>query len=393
MPARLHAVTRAIAALLAASVAAPAVAQPPASPALAAVSPVVHPDRRVTLRLVAPAADSVRLVGDILDGAPPLALARDASGVWSVTVGPRTPDVYTYAFVVDGVTLPDPLNGHVKTGPGGMFGATSQVEVPGDGPQFHDARPVPHGLVSALQYESRALGVPRRALVYTPPGYEAGRETYPVLVLMHGIGDTEVDWVHTGRANQILDNLIAEGTVRPMVVVMPLGHARQSVGIGPVPNGRAGEPLRGDPFAHAAIERDLLDDLLPAVERRFRVARDADRRAIAGLSLGGTQGLRIGLRHLDRFGWIATLSAALVDADPAVVHAGVLADTAATHRRLRLLYVTVGRDDPLLAANQRFADALRRAGVRHTFRIEEGRHEWRLWRRNLRDVLPLLFRD
>jgi enterochelin esterase family protein len=274
-----------------------------------------------------------------------------------------------------------------------MFGATSQVEVPGDGPQFHDARPVPHGLVSALQYESRALGVPRRALVYTPPGYEAGRETYPVLVLMHGIGDTEVDWVHTGRANQILDNLIAEGTVRPMVVVMPLGHARQSVGIGPVPNARAGEPLRGDPFAHAAIERDLLDDLLPAVERRFRVARDADRRAIAGLSLGGTQGLRIGLRHLDRFGWIATLSAALVDADPAVVHAGVLADTAATHRRLRLLYVTVGRDDPLLAANQRFADALRRAGVRHTFRIEEGRHEWRLWRRNLRDVLPLLFRD
>jgi enterochelin esterase family protein len=393
MPARLHAVTRAIAALLAASVAAPAVAQPPASPALAAVSPVVHPDRRVTLRLVAPAADSVRLVGDILDGAPPLALARDASGVWGVTVGPRTPDVYTYAFVVDGVTLPDPLNGHVKTGPGGMFGATSQVEVPGDGPQFHDARPVPHGLVSALQYESRALGVPRRALVYTPPGYEAGRETYPVLVLMHGIGDTEVDWVHTGRANQILDNLIAEGTVRPMVVVMPLGHARQSVGIGPVPNARAGEPLRGDPFAHAAIERDLLDDLLPAVERRFRVARDADRRAIAGLSLGGTQGLRIGLRHLDRFGWIATLSAALVDADPAVVHAGVLADTAATHRRLRLLYVTVGRDDPLLAANQRFADALRRAGVRHTFRIEEGRHEWRLWRRNLRDVLPLLFRD
>jgi enterochelin esterase family protein len=357
------------------------------------VSPEVHADRRVTLRIAAPGADSVRLTGEILDGRPAPAMARDSGGVWSVTVGPLAPDVYTYAFVVDGVHTPDPLNGYLKTGPGGTFAPSSQVEVPGEGPQYYDARPVPHGVVSVVQYDSRSLGVPRRALVYTPPDYHAGRGSYPLVVLMHGIGETEVDWVLTGRANQILDNLIADGRARAMVVVMPLGHARASVGVGPVPNPLPGEPMRGDAFAYAAIQRDLLDDLLPAVERSFRVSRRADQRAIMGLSLGGAQALRIGLNNLDRFRWVAGFSAALVEQDPATGYASLLGSAAAANEQLRMLHLTIGKDDFLLPGNQRFSALLERAGVRHTFEVGEGRHEWRVWRRNLRDVLPLLFQQ
>ena len=388
---------------------APLAAQPAPAPAPAAapraagvpspiVSPEVHPDRRVTLRLRAPRADTVRVTGEITRGAaqPPL-LARDSAGVWSVTLGPLEPDVYTYAFQVDGVPVPDPVNGYVKTGPGGAFATGSQVEVPGDGPQYYDARPVPHGLVSLLQYDSRTLGVPRRAAVYTPPGYEtatgAARAPLPVLVLMHGIGETETDWVQTGRANQILDNLIADGRARPMVVVMPLGHARGALGIGPVPNPVAGDSaMRGDPFRYAAIERDLLDDLLPEVERRFRVSRRPEDRAIMGLSLGGSQALRIGLAHPERFAWVAGLSAALVERDPSTGFAALLADSAAANRAYRMIHLTIGRRDWLLPGNEAFAARLRQAGVRHTLAVEEGGHEWRAWRRNLRDLLPRLFR-
>jgi enterochelin esterase family protein len=270
------------------------------------------------------------------------------------------------------------------------------VEVPGDGPQYYDARPVPHGLVSMLQYDSKAVGAPRRALVYTPPGYATGQGTYPMAVLMHGIGETEVDWVMAGRANQILDNLIAEGRARPMVVVMPLGHARASVGLGPVPTMKPGEPMRGDPFAYATIERDLLEDLLPAVEREFRVSRVPDDRAIMGLSLGGSQAVRIGLNRLDRFRWIAGFSAAFVEADPATGFTRVLADVAdvaGTNRQVRMLRLMIGDGDWLLAGNRTFAERLAKAGVRHELVVEPGRHEWRLWRKHLHDILPLLFQQ
>jgi len=357
------------------------------------VSPEVHADRRVTLRILAPRADSVRVTGEIItDRAAPSAMARDSSGVWSLTVGPLAPDVYTYAFTVDGVHTPDPLNGYAKTGPGGIFPLSSQVEVPGDGPQYYDARPVPHGVVSIVQYDSKALGVPRRALVYTPPGYAAGSRAYPLLVLMHGIGETEVDWVLTGRANQILDNLIAEGRAVPMVVVMPFGLARQSVGLGPVPNPLPGEPMRGDPFAFAAIERDLLGDLLPLVEKGFRVSRRAEERAIMGLSLGGAQALRIGLNNLDRFRTVVGLSAALVEQDPATGYAALFANPAAANARLRRLHITIGADDRLIAGNRAFVERLTKAGVRHTFHVGEGGHTWRVWRRNVYDIVPTLFK-
>jgi enterochelin esterase-like enzyme len=354
------------------------------------VSPEVHADRTVTLRVLAPKADSVRLTGEILNGGRPPALVRDLSGVWSTTVGPLPPDIYTYAFNIDGVNVPDPQNPYIK--PVSASGLATQVEVPGDGPQYYDARPVPHGMVSILQYESAALGVSRTAWVYTPPGYNDGKDPYPVVYLLHGVGDTEVGWVLTGRANQILDNLIAERRARPMVVVMPLGHPRQSVGLtalstgAPDPMAGLGPDMRTTEFAG-----DLMNDLMPSIQKSFRVSTRADDRAIIGLSMGGAQALRIGLTNLDAFHWVAGFSSALVGDSVATPFAKVLADSARVNRTLKLLYVTIGRDDGLATGNRAFDAALTKAGITHTYREGDGAHTWRVWRRNLYDVAPLLF--
>jgi enterochelin esterase family protein len=359
------------------------------------VSPEVHADGTVTVRIRAPRADSVTIGGEILDGKPAPAMVRDTGGVWSATLGPLAPDIYTYVFRVDGVSTPDPVNPYLKLP--ASTGLASQVEVPGDGPQYYDFRDVPHGIVSIVQYRSAAIGAPRTAWVYTPPNYSQGTRAYPLLLLLHGIGETENSWVMTGRANVILDNLIADGRALPMVVVMPLGHVRQSIGLAPwsaAPAAPAPASAGASPevFGSATLQRDLLGDLLPLVERDFRVSTNPDDRAIMGLSMGGAQALKIGLDNLDTFHWVIGLSAALVGRDPTAPFADVLADPAAANGKLKLLRLTTGRSDGLLAANQRFDEALTRAGIRHTFGTTEGGHWFRVWRRDLYEIAPVLFR-
>ncbi|MEP6914561.1 MAG: alpha/beta hydrolase-fold protein, partial [Acidobacteriota bacterium] len=217
------------------------------------VSPEVGADRTVTLRYLAPNATAVTASGE-LDGKPH-PLTKGENGIWSVTVGPLAPDIYTYSFNVDGVVALDPRNVNTKYGYGG-FGPVSIVEVPGDGPQFYDVKNVPHGEVRIRPYVSKALGVSRTVWIYTPPGYDRG-SNFPVMYLLHGAGDIESGWTMIGRANNILDNLIAEGKAKPMVVVMPLGHAIQSFWTGPAmasPNaapapGAAPQPGALSPFA------------------------------------------------------------------------------------------------------------------------------------------------
>ena len=363
---------------------------PPRGPRF--VSPEVNADRSVTVRVLAPKADSVRLTGEILNGGRSPVFTRDSAGVWSGTVGPLPPDVYTYAFNIDGVNVPDPQNPYIKTV--AATGHATQVEVPGDGLQYYDARPVPHGVVSILQYESSALAVPRTAWVYTPPGYTDTRDRYPVLYLLHGAGDTENGWVLTGRANQILDNLIADGRARPMVVVMPLGHPRQSVGLAAL-NMRPSDPMAGlgPDMRTAEFSSDLTRDLMPRVEKSFRVSNRADERAIVGLSMGGAQALRIGLSNLDTFHWVVGLSSALVGDSVAAPFASILSDSTRVNRSLKLLYLTIGRDDGLVTGNRALDAALTKGGVKHTYREGEGAHTWRVWRRNLYDVAPLLFQS
>ena len=248
-------------------------------------SPEIGPDRKVTFRYLAPSARRMDLQGDMDGRSHPM--AKDAQGLWSVTLGPLAPDLYTYSFSVDGITSLDPKNANTKL-QYGVFGAVSLFEVPGDGPRFYDAKPVPHGSVRIVPYHSKALGLARTLWVYTPPGYEQGKD-YPVLYLLHGAGDVESGWTLVGRANLILDNLLAEGKAKPMLVAMPLGHAAQSWWTGPdrsVPDTVTQAFRTGDlktilramylgdgkgglsPFA-----RDLLGDVMPLVEGTFKAAR------------------------------------------------------------------------------------------------------------------------
>lgn len=362
--------------------------QPPRPPRV--ISPEIGADRRVTLRLLAPKADTVRLTGEILLGQRGPQLTKDSLGIWSVTVGPLPPDVYTYAFNVDGVSTPDPQNDYIKTVM--STGLASQLEVPGDGPQYYDARPVPHGMVSIVQYDSKSLGVPRAAWVYTPPGYQSGKGAYPLAFLLHGAGDTEVGWVLTGRANQILDNLIADGKAKPMIVVMPLGHARQTTGIAALVPPKPNTPGLGPDMGAGPIGQDLMKDLLPLVEKNFRVSKKADERAIMGLSMGGAQALRIGLGNMDQFHWIVGMSSALTGNAVAEPFKAQLDAPAVTNQKLKLLFLTIGKDDFLLAGNRAFDQALTTAGIKHTYRENEGAHTWLYWRRNLNDIVPLLFK-
>jgi len=368
------------------------------------VSPEVSTDRRLTLRFRAPDAKQVTATGE-LDGQPH-PMTKGTDGVWSVTIGPLAPDIYTYAFNVDGTSALDPQNTNTKLGYG-SFGPVSVVEVPGDGPQFYDAKPVPHGEVRIRPYESKALGFSRTVWIYTPPGYETGKD-YPVLYLLHGAGDVESGWVLIGRANLILDNLIAEKKAKPMVIVMPLGHTIQSFWTGPakaLPNEMAAAYAKGgldavlfalmsgdgkgglSPFA-----KDLLDDVLPMVEKSYKVSKRPEDRAIAGLSMGGGQTVNIAFNRPDLFKYVAVMSGAVTGkADQ--IYSKFLSNAEQANKQFKLFWFGVGKDDTLTGPGDReFAQMLAKYGITHTARVTEGRHEWTVWRQHLNEIAPLLFK-
>lgn len=353
------------------------------------VSPEVHADRRVTFRLRAPKAGEVTLRGEWMPAQTRESLVKDDSGVWSVTLGPLDPDLYSYSFSIDGVTTIDPRNPRVKLG--SRTSNASLVDVPGTPPRLDEERDVPHGAVEVNWYKSAAVGTTRRFFVYTPPGY--GRESaarYPVLYLLHGNGDTEGEWTWVGRANLIVDNLLAERKARPMLVVMPFGHAVN-------PNDQTPES-RGQNMK--LFEQDLLKDVLPRVEARYRVAAGPKNRAIAGLSMGGGQSLNIGLSNLAVFGSIGVFSAGAggggargPSEEFASRYAALLADPEGTNKKLRLLWIGCGEQDFALAGAEAVSGALEKHKIRHTLRKTAGAHTWTVWRRYLAELVPLLFRE
>jgi enterochelin esterase family protein len=395
----LGAVTLSTAAIL---YAAPAVAQAGRKPV---VSPELTSDRRITFRLSAPAAQQVSVAGE-LDGKPH-PMTKDADGVWTATVGPLEPDIYTYAFNVDGVSALDPRNSNTKYGYGN-FGPVSIVQVPGDGPEFYDVKPVPHGEVRIRPYVSRTLGVSRTVWIYTPPDYDRGKD-FPVLYLLHGAGDIESGWTMIGRANTIVDNLIAEKKARPMVIVMPLGHTIQSFWTGPaktVPDpvsasmGQARSlddiiamMMSGDgkgglsPFG-----RDLVEDVMPMIERSFKVSRKPEDRAIAGLSMGGGQTINLAFGRPQMFRYVALMSPA-ASGRVGEFYPDVVKNPAVLNKQFKLFWMGVGKDDGLTGpGDHAFADAIKKAGINQTFVVTPGRHEWTVWRHHLAEVAPLLFR-
>lgn len=350
------------------------------------VSPEVKADRTVTLRFNAPNAQKITVTGE-LDGKTH-EMTKGDDGIWTVTIGPLAPDIYTYAFNVDGVVALDPRNTNTKMGYG-AFGPVSVVQVPGDGPQFYDVKDVPHGTVDILPYVSKTMGLARTAWIYTPPGYDQG-QNYPVLYLLHGAGDIESGWTLVGRANNILDNLIAEGKAKPMVVVMPLGYAIQSFYAGPSKSATRQASASG-PGALSLFAEDLLQDLMPVVEKRFKVSTRPEDRAIGGLSMGGGQTMNIAFNRPELFKYVVLMSPAAGNAEQA--YADVLKNPAKLNDQFKLLWMAVGEDDTLTGPGDRALDeTLTKAGVNHTFKLTPGRHEWTVWRHHLNEVAPLLFR-
>ncbi len=350
-----------------------------------------NPDHTITLRFRAPNAKEVVAIGEIDGKDHPM--AKDDSGVWSVTIGPLAPDIYNYQFRVDGVVAMDPQNQNVKLGFGG-FPSASMIEVPADGgPAFDDAKPVPHGTVRFETYESKTIGASRTLWIYTPPGYDKSTAKYPVFYLLHGSGNWDSSWVLTGRENYIMDNLIAEGKSKPMIIVNPLGYVQAGVGTGPIRDsdlpaatgGRAPAGIGGRPFG------DDLNDIIPYVEKNFRTLKDADHRALGGLSMGGGQTISIGFPHTDLFHYLIIMSMGAQNAD--TTYPEFFGNPAQTNKTLKLLWLGVGKDDNLVGPQAKALEAtLVAKGIKHVYSVTEGRHEWVVWRHALYDLAPQMFK-
>ena len=375
------------------------------------ISPLVNPDRTVTVRLLAPKANEVMVTGEILNGAQPHAMSKGDDGIWTATLPAVPPDVYTYAFNVDGVNTPDPRNPWVKLVSG--TGLASQVEVPGDGAQFWDSKPVPHGLIQIVTYESKALKATRQAYVYTPPDYTTTNTRYPVLYLLHGGGDLDPGWSQTGRAHIIMDNLIAEKKARPMIVVMPVARGGGSLGLGPSgmspgisaagnvaptagrgaagPGGAAAAPAPTGPAPLQGFAQDFLGDLMPTIEKTFRASNRPEQRAIAGLSAGGAATVNTAFSRPDLFRYVVIMSAG-AGATVEQSYPKFFGESAAGAKTLKLLWVSAGSDDFALNGSKALDEVLTKNGIKHHFSIRPGyRHEWRLWRQDLWEFAPLLF--
>ncbi|MCP5118754.1 MAG: esterase [bacterium] len=350
-------------------------------------SPEVHSDGTVTLRLAAPGAKEVRLGGN-LPGRVDSRMERGSRGLWTKTVGPLEPGIYPYGFSVDGSPwMADPANPEVHQRQGNPA-LRSLLTVPGPEPDFFEVRDVPHGEVHAHWYRAGAVGETRRLLVYTPPGYERENEKrFPVLYLLHGGSDREEAWIETARANVILDNLLAEGNTVPMVMVTPL-----SKGVAPyvrLPSGGVDRTTNFEEF-----ERTFFADVLPLVEKRYRVRSDAEGRAVAGFSVGAALSRRVGLRHLDQFAWIGLFSGGLREAEGyEELITKLTADPDTAKRKLKLLWVS-GPENPSASENAPgFFRHLDRLGIPYVSRPDRFGHSYRTCRHILyHDFLPRLFR-
>ncbi len=345
--------------------------------------PRIGPDSRVTFQLKAPNAKQVRLEGGAGLTREPLEMTRSADGAWSVTTPPAVPGFHYYWFTVDGLRVNDPAS-HAWFG---WARETSGIEVPEVGTDFDAMKAdVPHGEVRVRWHLSGITGKWRRVHVYTPPDYDKEPRTrYPVLYLQHGSGENERGWVEQGRANFIVDNLIAAGKARPMIVVVGSGYATFS-GTNVGTNRSA---------ATAAFNDVMLKEVIPMVDSEYRTLSGREHRAMAGLSMGSGQTLNLTLRHLDQFAWIGAMSGPPRQGfEVATAYDGVFRDAAAFNKRVKLLWLGAGTaEERFHAGTLAVHEALAGAGIRNVFYSSPGTdHEWQTWRRSLHDLAPRLFR-
>ena len=363
-------------------------------------SPEVLADGRVTFRLLAPKATEVLVHGNWERGHD-LAMTKGESGLWSFTTpAALQPELWAYTFSVDGVRTLDPSNYNVaRDGVGFM----NTVLVPGEASAVFQARPVPHGTMTAIWVPSAAMKTPRRIFVYTPPGYEESSSKYPVLYLLHGSGGDEEAWPVMGIANVIMDNLIAQAKAKPMIVVMPNAYWDEIASLdiaGPRTAPPPGVGSGAGAVGYAANEKDIAGDLIPFVEKHYRTLPGRENRALAGLSMGASITVNVALKRLDTFASIGVLSAGMfrgaADAPGGAallekISPGFLSDAATTNKKLRLFFFSCGTEDPRMPSLTKLQEELRSRKINFTFKSYSGEHEWKVWRHSLADMAPLLF--
>jgi enterochelin esterase-like enzyme len=330
------------------------------------VSPEVNANHTVTLRLSSATATVVTASGDIGD----LVLTKDAQNVWSATTAPLDPAIYRYFFTVDGVQLADPGNPDIKGT------SESLVTVPGNPPMPWEMRNVPHGHVTPVLYQSQVFNTQRRYFVYTPPGYETTADKLPVLYLLHGYSDDDSSWATVGKADRIADNLLVDGKIKPLIIVMPYGQLNSDV--------TTDEAFAAD--FQQKFEEQLLTEIIPSVENSYHVVPDPRHRAVAGVSMGGMQAAIIGLNHPETFSTIAMWSSAIFD-DPSIPLARLVTAPENLKHSFLYLHVGVGQQDPLLPRSDALDTFLTSQKIDHVYTPTSGTHSWLLWRNYLVDFL------
>lgn len=339
--------------------------------------PTVNADGSITFRFPLPGAKKVLLD---LEGADLQPMTQGTDGVWTLTTAPLQPEYYGYGFVADDIAYLDPGNVLVKPN---LINIQNEVEVPGPQPTDWDMQNVPHGVVHHHFYQSQTLARQSDFFVYTPPDYNP-KKKYPVLYLLHGYSDDASGWTAVGRANVILDNLVAQNKIKPMIVVMPLGYGTMDM-----------ITHAWDAWNHQElVDRNfnlytqiLLNEVKPQAEKMYSISKDGKDHAIAGLSMGGGESLRTGLNHLDDFAYIGAFSSAVPDKD----YEQVFPSLAKDKDRLKLLWVACGTDDHLITPNRAFTGWLKQQQIPVTVIETPGRHTWMVWRNNLINFTPLLF--
>lgn len=350
-------------------------------PAPPKFSPVISNDGKIIFRVKAPRAKEASVsLGEW--NVKPQAMTKDTSGVWSVEIGPVEPGIYAYTFTIDGVRTLDFVNPLVKAG---TEIYSNVVDVPGRGaPRFDELQPVPHGDLVTIRYISTVLKRPRAMRIFLPPGYDLSNQSYPALYLRHGGGDNETSWTQeSGAADIILENLIAAKKAIPMIVVMSNGLTDGTWAGGSTKEGME------------QLEQELLTEIIPLIEKKYRVKKNAVNRAVAGLSMGGGQAYIIGLRHQDKFAWVGEFSAGLLSDATFDINErapGALNNPKMVNEKLKLLFIGCGTDDPRLPGHQQLDAQLTKLGVKHEVYNIPGGHEWKVWREELRVFLSKIFK-
>jgi len=360
----------------------------------AIVSPEIHENHTVSFHLDAPHAQEVKLTGDWMpvEGWVPgsVDMTKNEKGIWTYTSEALEPDLYGYAFLVDGLRINDPNNAFVSRD---IATLTNIFMVDGQQSELYKVNPVPHGTVSRIWYDAPALNKKRRMTVYTPPGYESDRKSYPVLYLLHGAGGDEEAWMELGRASQILDNLIARGKAKPMIVVMPNGNVIQDAAPGEGSEGFY-KPAFMIPKTMDGTYEETFMDIVNFVEKSYRVKAKKSHRAIAGLSMGGFHSLHISRYYPNTFDYVGLFSSALVpNQNPgATVYQNIdLSLEQQKQNGYKLYWIGIGKTDFLYRANLEYKKKLEDMGMPFTYRESEGGHIWKNWRIYLSEFVPLLF--